>query len=128
MEALEKGLDHLAQNDNTHDYEKERLEWEKEVEKNRMELEKKHLEFEMKRMETEDRRAKENRELMLQLFQCFRPMPPFSPYMAPHHFPYPPPHQGPSAESVDFSSTASSAPGPPAPAAHLVHYYNESPN
>ncbi|KAL7389677.1 hypothetical protein ABVT39_008154 [Epinephelus coioides] len=107
----------------THDYEKERLEWEKEVERNRMELEKKRLDFEMKRMEKEDRRAKENRQLMLQLFQCFRPPSPFSPYMAPQHFPYPPPHHGPSAESMDFSPIAFTAPGTPSPAAHLVHYY-----
>lgn len=113
MEALDKGLDCFAQNDKTHDYEKEQLEWEKEVERNRMELEKKRLDFEMKRMETEE------------LFQCFRPSPPFSPYMAPQHFPYQPPHHGPSAESMDFSPIAFTAPGTPGPAAHLVHYYTQ---
>ena len=58
MEALDKGLDRLIHHDITHDYEKERLEWEKKVERNRLELEKKHLDIELKRMEAEDRRAK----------------------------------------------------------------------
>ena len=122
-----KGLDCLSQSENSHDYDRDPLEWEKEVEKNRIELEKKRLDFEMKRMETEDRRAKDNRELMLQLFQCFRPPAPapFPPYMvahvAPHHFVHPTPHQGPSIESMGFN------PGPPAPATHHVHYCNDSP-
>ena len=48
-----------------------------------MEL-KKCLDFELKRMEAEDRRTKENREFMLQIFQCFRPPPHFPTFMAPH--------------------------------------------
>lgn len=128
MEALERGLDRISQSDNSSNYDWERLEWETEVERSRIELEEKLLDFEMKRMEIEDRRAKENRELILQLFQCLRNLAPapYSPYMLPHVAPppfgHPTPHQGPSNE-MGFNP---SAPGPPAPAALQVHF-NDSP-
>lgn len=72
MEAIDKSLDRLLTHDSTRDYDREWFEWEKEVEKNRIELEKR-LEFEMKKMEADEKRAEENRALMLQLFQCLRP-------------------------------------------------------
>lgn len=125
MEAIDKGLDCLLKNENTHDYDRERFEWEKEMERNRMELERKRLDFEIKKMEADEKRAEENRVLMLQIFQCFRPQSQHSPFSAPHYYPYTPPHQRPSAESIDFPSTT---PGPPAPAAYQVHYYNDPPN
>ncbi|XP_055037123.2 uncharacterized protein [Misgurnus anguillicaudatus] len=121
MEAMDKGLDRLLQYENAH--ERERFEWEKEMERNRMELERKRLDFEMKKMEAEEKRAEENRALMLQMFQCFRPQSHNSPYLGPHYYPYPTPSQRPSAESMEFPSTA---PGPPAPAAYQMHYFNDA--
>ncbi|CAM4611428.1 unnamed protein product [Leuciscus chuanchicus] len=125
MEAIDKGLDRLLLNENTHDYDREWFEWEKEMERNRMELERKRLDFEIKKMEADEKRAEENRALMLQMFQCFRPQSQHSTFSAPHYYPYTPPHQRPSAESMDFPPTT---PGPPAPAAYQVHYYNDPPN
>ncbi|KAK7919070.1 hypothetical protein WMY93_010354 [Mugilogobius chulae] len=127
MEAMDKCLDRLTKNDNTQDYDRERFEWEKEMERNRLELEKKRLDFEMKRMEADEKRTEENRAFMLQMLQCLRPQSqPLPPYMsAPNYYSYnPPPHRQ-APENVDFPSTA---PGPPAPGAHLVHYYNDPPN
>ena len=97
MEALDKGLDRLMEND--HDM--ERLEWEKEVEQKKLELENKRLEFEMKRMEAEERRSRDNREMFLQMVQLLRPPPQFPSYMGPSHFPFMPPRQGPPGEFMD---------------------------
>ncbi|CAM4540172.1 unnamed protein product [Leuciscus chuanchicus] len=91
MEATDKGLDRLLQNENTHDYDRERFEWEKEMERNRMELERKSLDFEIKKMEADEKRGEENRALMLQMFHCFRPQSQHSPFSAPHYYPYTPP-------------------------------------
>lgn len=82
MEAMDKGLERLLQNENTHD--RERFEWEKEMEINRMELERKRLDFEIKKMEADEKRAEDNRALMLQMLQCFRPQSHHSPFSAPH--------------------------------------------
>lgn len=72
MEALDKSLDRLIQHESTHDYDRERFEWEKEMERNKMELERKRLDFEIKKMEADEKRAEENRALMLQMVQCFK--------------------------------------------------------
>ncbi|KAI7813942.1 hypothetical protein IRJ41_004838 [Triplophysa rosa] len=112
MEAIDKGLDRLLQNENNHDYDREQFEWEKEMERNRMELERKLLNFEIKKIEADEKRAEENRALMLQMFQCFRPQYHHSRFSAPHYYPYTPPPQHSSAEDL------STAPGPPASAAY----------
>ncbi|ROL48358.1 hypothetical protein DPX16_20711, partial [Anabarilius grahami] len=114
MEAMEKDLDSLLQNDHTHDYDREWFEWKKEKERNRMELERKHLDFEMKKMEADEKRAEENRAFLLQMFQCFRPQSHHSPFSAPHCYHYTPPPQCPSAESMGFLSTATRLPAAPA--------------
>ncbi|XP_037539552.1 uncharacterized protein LOC119416386 [Nematolebias whitei] len=119
MKAINKSLDRLLAHANSRDYDRERFEWEKEKERNRMELEKKRLDFEMKKMEADEKRAEENRALMLQLVQCIRPPPQHLPYAAPSsYYPFTPPHRQP-PESMEFPS---SAPGPPPPAAHQVHF------
>lgn len=123
MEALDKSLDRLIKHESTHDYDRERFEWEKEMERNKMELEKKRLDFEIKRMEADEKRAEENRALMLQVVQCLRPPPHHLPFLAPsNYYPYTPHPPRQPAESMDFPSTA---PGPPAPAAHQVHFYDD---
>lgn len=104
MEAMDKGLDRLLQNENTHDFDMERFKWEKEMERNRMELERKRLDFEMKKMEADQKRAEENRSLMLHLFQCFMPQSYQSPFSAPHYYPYTPLPQRASAEIMDYPS------------------------
>ncbi|KAK2823364.1 hypothetical protein Q7C36_019964 [Tachysurus vachellii] len=78
MEAVEKGLDRIfhheaASGGDYMRYERDRLEWEKETERNRMDFERCRFDFEMRRMEAEERRSRENRELIMQLFQCLRP-------------------------------------------------------
>ncbi|XP_060796695.1 uncharacterized protein LOC132899074 [Neoarius graeffei] len=120
MEALDKGLDRLCQQDNA--YEWERLQWEKEVERRRLELENRRLEFDIQRMEADECRARENREFMLQLFQVLRPPAPAPfPYMLPHMPPQQHPLQPPQQGTMEPYPTA---PGPPAPAAHQVPYYD----
>lgn len=119
MEALFKGLDRLCQDDKA--YEQERLDWEKEVERKRLELENKRLDFEMQRMAADERRARENREFMLQLFQVLRPPGPVTvPFTLPHMAPQTEPLQ-PLQGTMDPYLTA---PGPPAPAAYRVRHYD----
>lgn len=125
MEAMDKSLDRLLRHENTRDYDRERFEWEKEMERNKIELEKKRLDFEIKKMEADEKRSEENRALLLQMFQCYRPPSHHLPYMAPtNYYPFtPPPHRQP-PDNVDFPATA---PGPQAPAAHQVHYFDDQP-
>lgn len=69
-------------------YERDRLEWEKEAERNRTDFERRRLDFEMRRMEAEERHARENRELIMHFYQCFRPTA-FSPTTPFNYGPYP---------------------------------------
>lgn len=58
------------------------------MELNRIELERACLDFEIKRMEAEERRSHENRQMMLQFFECMRPQKPTPIYGLPPPFPY----------------------------------------